>query len=220
MSIYRTQVTNDDRCIPRTERVRVVIDGSNLLVGAEGMQRWGGEDRSDPDPIKVSEIIVGKRRRPSELVSITIVIGVIRKQVDPTRHAREMARIRGWERDSRVTVKHLPRQHDRATGANREKGTDMATGLAFLDAQAAEDTDVAVLVTGDKDFEPVIEATLNRRSGAHIELARWDCQNGPWVKGSRLWCHYLTRDDYLRSTTPRRPGTNRYCFTKPPRLRR
>lgn len=219
MSNYVTEFANNGgRRVPVMEKVWVVIDGANLLYGAEGMQRWGGEDRSIPCPIKLAELAVGKRHRSSELAGITIVIGVVRQDVDPERHAREMARIRAWERVPQVTVKPLPMQHDRATGTNREKGTDITTALAFLEAQAAPGNDAVVLVTGDKDFQPVIEAALARGSGAHIELARWECQRGPWVRGLR--CHYFTREDYLRSTTPRRGPGGSYCFTSPRRPRR
>ncbi len=75
----------------------------------------------------------------------------------------------------------------------------MALDIALL-AQRGE-YDVAVVCSGDTDLIPAIEEVLDSESSALVEVAGWRSEHYRQrlsIKGRKLWCHWLTRDDYER----------------------
>ncbi|MBY6708088.1 NYN domain-containing protein [Rhodococcus sp. BP-241] len=186
------------------ERVHVVIDGANILYSMKEMQGWGAESTRDLEVGRLAEVIVGKRRRPSVLTSVTVAIGVCDRSVDRYRHDQEMAMVTRWRRDRRVRVDTRPLRYDARTGTNKEKGIDTMVTLNFMQAHLSGKNNAVVLATGDSDLTPALEWALERKDQTHTEVARWECQRGgPWVPNRGLWCHYLDRADFLRCTTPR-----------------
>lgn len=88
----------------------------------------------------------------------------------------------------------------------REKGIDVLLALAMVLGAVNDEYDVAVVVSGDTDLVPAIDATLDL--GKRVENAVWWPGNGPGRPlrasgGRRIWCHRLTEKhfDWLRDDT-------------------
>lgn len=82
-----------------------------------------------------------------------------------------------------------------AWGAAREKGIDVMLALDLALGAQRNDFDVAIVVSGDTDLVPAIEAAMS--FGRHTENAVWWPDDRPGRplglgNGQRLWCHRMT----------------------------
>lgn len=82
-----------------------------------------------------------------------------------------------------------------AWGAAREKGIDVMLALDLALGAQRGDFDVAIVVSGDTDLVPALEAAMT--FGKHIENAVWWPDDRPGrplrvSNGGKLWHHRLT----------------------------
>lgn len=92
--------------------------------------------------------------------------------------------------------------HDWPQSPPLEKGVDVALATDLVSLALRGECDVAVIASADSDLLPAIEE-VQIRTNVTVEVAAW--QGGGRrrrqrlsVRGSNVWCHWLTRDDYDR----------------------
>ena len=85
--------------------------------------------------------------------------------------------------------------------APREKGIDISLALDFYAGVLEESFDIGVLVSMDRDFEPLLEKVLNARSefSVHLETAVWCApprQRTILSANEGIACHRLHEQEY------------------------
>jgi uncharacterized LabA/DUF88 family protein len=85
----------------------------------------------------------------------------------------------------------------------REKGIDVALALDFVTMAVSGSYDVGIILSTDTDMKPALEfvASMSSAASPRAEVAAWSTQEGHnsrlAVPARRLWCHWLSREDYL-----------------------
>lgn len=192
--------------------VGVFIDYQNVHMSAhEQFCAWGeSPDRCVLDPLRLAEVVVGKRAGGGSLTHVWVYRG----RPDPRKQARLTAandkQFQAWLHDPRVNIKRRPLRYPRDYGqpgcveAPREKGIDVSLAIDLVRAGLDKRYDAIVLMSRDTDLMPAVEMVFSL-PGAHIEVATWDGATRLRSSGGRsLWCHMLTEDDW-RACRDRRP---------------
>ena len=90
--------------------------------------------------------------------------------------------------------------HDWPTSPPQEKGVDVAIATDLVSLALRGRCDIAVVASADSDLIPAIEEVQNQ-TNVTIEVAGWrgaTHRQRLSVAGPRVWCHWLTREDYER----------------------
>ena len=90
--------------------------------------------------------------------------------------------------------------HDWPGSPAQEKGVDVAIATDLVSLALRDQCDIAVVASADSDLIPAIEEVQNQTS-VKIEVAAWRGsvhRQRLSVSGPRVWCHWLTREDYER----------------------
>ena len=88
--------------------------------------------------------------------------------------------------------------HDWPESPAQEKGVDVAIATDLVSLALRDQCDIAVVASADSDLIPAIEEVQNQTS-VKIEVAAWRGaihRQRLSVSGPRVWCHWLTREDY------------------------
>lgn len=83
----------------------------------------------------------------------------------------------------------------------REKGIDVALAIDFVRLAIEDSYDVGILISGDTDLKPALEAVWDYRgaAGPRAETAAWsrpDAHCPRLALGRNLWCHWMDRGVY------------------------
>lgn len=142
------------------ERVMVFIDGNNLFHELKG--HFG---RSDIDFAKFCRRLAGDRT----LVRTYYYNAPVDKEREPDRHARQDRFFRSLQRlpyfelrFGRLVYFDWPRQ------SPIEKGVDVKLSTDMLVHAFRNSYDTAVLVSGDTDYSPALQAIKDQ--GKHVEV--------------------------------------------------
>ncbi len=183
-----------------SNRVMVFIDYQNVTsTGYDCFPRVSRVRQfTHIDPIRLAELLVGRRRFTSELVGIRVYRG--RPSPDRQRGAAAVNDIQAseWERDSRVTVVRRPLRYPSGYPLERpqEKGVDVILAIDFVRLAIDRAYDTGVIVSHDTDLMPALE-TVRDLGLAHVELSGWSHCKRLWFPGTRLpWHHSLDERDY------------------------
>jgi hypothetical protein len=91
----------------------------------------------------------------------------------------------------------------------REKGIDVALAIDFVRLAIEDKYDVGILVSGDTDLKPALEAVWDYRGGLgpRPETAAWSSPNQysrrlALTAPRRLWCHWMDESVYRTMTDP------------------
>ena len=77
-----------------------------------------------------------------------------------------------------------------------EKGIDVAVAVDMIRMGLANEMDVAILFSSDKDLLPAVEMLIDRRI-CHVETAAWSDSHRIRMDGSQLpWCHFLNAETF------------------------
>lgn len=189
--------------IAMPDTVAVIVDGWNALRGADQVLDFG--DRVDNYVVdfgKLADEIAARRHRPSQVVSVSVVLGVAHREHNPAARAVVDRCVRYWSRDKRVRV--MAFENDRFSG--QEKGVDMELGMQLTELVADPVINTVVMFSADRDLQPAIDRAATKR-GTHLELARWEGQRSSLeirrANGTQGWCHWLGPGEFHRSATPR-----------------
>lgn len=182
------------------EQVAVFFDFQNVhLVGRDRFDRRSELYRCVPDPVRLADLIVTKRRRPSLAADIRVYRGRPDPERQPRVAAANDAQAAEWAQDRRVTMRRRMlnyRGWPRLPG--QEKGVDVAIAVDLMTYAFRRDYDALVLFSSDTDLIPALESIIDMRLG-HVEVACWD--GAPSLRlgdgrPSRPWCHWLTGADW------------------------
>ena len=183
------------------DRVAVFIDYQNVQGSAR--RCFHPDDApghaGQVDPLALAELLVSRRKRPSELVDVRVYRGRPSPDRQATAAAVNDRQADRWIRDSRVTVIRRPLNYrmDHGVLVVSEKGVDVALAVDLVRLAITRAYDVAILVSRDTDLMPALETVRDLRA-AWVEVAGWrsasrlrytDGATGPW-------CHFLDEADY------------------------
>jgi NYN domain len=180
------------------EQVAVFLDFQNVHLTGHGLYGAGVEPyRRVPDPTRVADLIVRRRRRPSEAAAIRVYRGRPDPNHQPVPAAANDAQASQWSRDPRVQV--IRRQLNYRDWPNRppqEKGVDVEIAVDLMSSAFRRQYDALVLFSGDTDLLPAIE-NIARLGLGHVEVACWSGFKPLRLPGTNLpWCHFLSETDW------------------------
>jgi uncharacterized LabA/DUF88 family protein len=181
-------------------KVMVFIDYQNVATSArELFPRTAGSSPFDHiDPFRLAELIVNRRKFPSELVGVRVYRGRPSPTRQPGPAAANDAQASEWDRNPKVTVvrRLLRYPKDYPISRPQEKGIDVSLAIDFLRLASAGAYDVGIIVSHDTDLIPALEAVYELRA-AHVEVAGWHKRNRLQFLDSKLpWHHNLFETDY------------------------
>jgi hypothetical protein len=89
----------------------------------------------------------------------------------------------------------------------REKGIDVALAVDVVRLGLRGDYEVGIIFSTDTDLEPAVEAVLDLCGDPfpRCEVAAWQTRRNTSrlsVPGARVWCHWLSEEDYLSVHDP------------------
>jgi hypothetical protein len=192
------------------DRVCVFVDYQNVFGTARHCFHTAPYKPADGqvDPLRLAQVIVDRRRRPSTLTGVRVYRGLPDATRQPRAYAANERQTAGWKRDPMMHVVRRPLRYPSGWPAEKpqEKGVDVALAIDFVRLAAQGGYDVGVLMSTDTDLVPALEAVQSIKTvGVHIEVAAW---SGPGANrrlttGDQLpWCHGLKRADYLAAHDP------------------
>lgn len=187
-----------------TERVCVFVDYQNTFMAARSCFHTGrhGPTAGQFDPLKLGQLIVGRRRRPSVLQQVRVYRGLPDATKQPRPYAANERQTAAWTRSPLVKAVRRPLRYPKSWPADapQEKGVDVALGIDFVRLAVRGQFDVAVLFSTDTDLVPALEAVLELKTvGVHVEVAAWKTKGANQrlsVGGNVPWCHKLHDADY------------------------
>lgn len=179
------------------DEVVLFVDYENVRQSLNG--RFGRR-RDEFDPIKYSNLILGRRRKPSHLKELRIYRGVPDRNREPERFRKDRRQLRGWLRDSRVVFIGRAMKYMENSGVGREKGIDTALAIDAIVHAFRYRADTIIICSRDSDLEPVIEFLLTGLSHpVPVEVSGIKgLSRLKFQKTQQPWCHYLTREDFER----------------------
>jgi len=126
---------------------------------------------------------------------------------DPRSHWACSRQIDAWRRDPVVEAVTRPLRYPRDYPRSRpqEKGIDVRLAIDYVELAIRGEFDVGILVSGDTDLVPALEAVTRLRGPAACEVAAWYGRRPPRLRipSAALWCHCLTAADHAAVADPR-----------------
>lgn len=183
-----------------TDRVVVFIDYQNVHGWAR--RQFLGVNphpaQGHVDPLRLSQLLVRRRRHPSQLEEVRIYRGRPVPDHQPGAAAANDRQTAVWQRSNLVTVIRRPLRYpaDWPDSAAQEKGIDVALAIDVVAMGLRRQYDAAIVVSSDTDLMPAIETVVTEQLG-HIELATWAGARRLRFPNTQLpWCHFLNQADY------------------------
>lgn len=187
--------------MPEPDRVTVLIDYQNVHGWARRLFHDYGSDPATCghiDPLRVGQLIVQRRTRPSVLQQVRVYRGRPNPERQTTSARASDRQASDWSRNPQVEVvrRNLSYPKDWPDSPAAEKGIDVALAVDAVRLSLTGATDVAVIFSHDKDLLPAVE-TLFESPRCHGEVAAWAKAYRLRLDGSqRPWCHNLSATDY------------------------
>jgi hypothetical protein len=180
------------------EKIAVFFDYQNVHLTGHGLFGGGCElYRCVPDPVRLADLIAGRRKRASSAT----MIRVYRGRPDPNHQrlpaAANDAQASQWSRDPRVQmIRRQLNYRDWPTRPPREKGIDVALAVDLMHLAFGKEYDALVLFSSDTDLLPALENIVQLRLG-HAEVACWAGFKPLRFPATNLpWCHSLMKEDW------------------------
>lgn len=191
-------------------RLAVFVDGQNSYMGArrafcgDRSPAWCGQVHPD----LLGQHLCSRATVRRALVAVRIYRGMPSKARDAKGYGAAQRQIAAWERGSLVDVWTRPLSYA-PDGTAREKGVDTKLAVDLVLMAQRDEFDVAVLVSGDTDFAPALEAVAEiKQTVAACEVAAWASSRvrqprSPMISGEQVRLHVLGEHDYrmLKDTT-------------------
>jgi hypothetical protein len=185
------------------ERVAVFIDYQNVHLVGHGLFGGGQElFRCVPNPARLADLIVSRRRRPSVVTAVRVYRGRPDPNHQPVVTASNDAQASHWTRDRRVHVVRRQLNYRAWPGQPpQEKGIDVAIAVDMIHLAFRKQYDAMVLFSSDTDLLPALESIVQLRLG-HVEVACWAGFKPLRFPGNppRPWCHSLSEADWQAVT--------------------
>ena len=141
-------------------------------------------------------------------MAVRIYRGMPSKTRDPKGYGAAQRQVAAWRRNPLVHVWTRPLSYA-PDGTAREKGVDTKLAVDMILMAQRDEFDVAVLVSGDTDFAPALEAVAEiKQAVAACEVAAWASPSvrrprSPLIGGEQVRLHILSEHEYrsVRDTT-------------------
>lgn len=194
-----------------TKRVVVFIDWQNTYNSARRTfhDSWEPYVRGQIDPLRLGHELAA-RNADQDLAQVRVYRGLPDSTKQPTAYGANERQAAAW-RAAGLHVVRRPLQYPRGWpdksepgGRPREKGIDVALAIDLVRLAIEGHYDVGILVSGDTDLKPALEAVWDYRGGLgpRPETAAWSAPGTHCrrlaLEGRRLWCHWLGPDVYAR----------------------
>jgi uncharacterized LabA/DUF88 family protein len=192
-------------------RMKVFIDYQNVYHGARGTfcERDAHPILGHIRPLRLGVLLkqLAESNDPGrQLTQVVVFRGEPTTQGHPVLQAAFQKQVATWrQREPHLKVVTRPLRYSAtrwdqagtpiAWDKGREKGIDVLLALEMVLGAVNDEFDVAVVVSGDTDLVPAIDATLEL--GKRVENAVWWPNEGSGrplrASGARrIWCHRLT----------------------------
>jgi NYN domain len=186
------------------ESVVVFIDYQNVFMAARQCFHQGPYGPADGqiDPLRLGQLIVDRRRRPSTLKQVRVYRGLPDATKEPRAYAANERQTASWVQSPLINVFRRPLNYPRTwpSEKGKEKGVDVALAVDFVRLAVRGTYDVGVLMSTDTDLVPALEAAMEiKTTGVHIEVAAWAAKQANRrlsIDGRLPWCHRLGESDY------------------------
>jgi len=188
-----------------TKKLVVFIDAQNCYKSARDafFSRPAPYINGQTDPVKLANIICS-RNTPwiqKVLQEIRIYTGRADATKDPKTYAAHIKQCQAWQNAGvNVIYRMLRYPQGYPMAKPQEKGVDVALAVDVVTMACDGVYDIGVIVSTDTDLKPAIEYVYHRFKGnPAIEVVAWYsniCKNRLSITGARVWCHYLTMQDY------------------------
>lgn len=189
------------------DRVVLFIDYQNAHGGVRRQFLGVNPHPSDGhfDPLRLGQLLVQRRRRPSVLEQVRIYRGRPNPNYEPRPAAANDRQAVAWERSGAVQVIRRPLRYPRDWPDTpcSEKGIDVALAIDVVTMGLRKQYDAAIVMSTDTDLLPAIETVYRDRLG-HIELATWAGARRIRFPNTQLpYCHFVDRSEFntLADTT-------------------
>ena len=189
-------------------RVVVFLDYQNVYRRARDgfFQPLDPSQRGQVSPTALGQLICGRGVGDRTLAGVRVYRGQPDSLRDPTGYGANSRQCAAWSADplTTVVVRTLRYPFNWPAERAQEKGIDVALAIDFVMMAIRGEYDIGVLMSTDTDLKPALEAIIGMAGGNYYprcELAAWSVPGGHSrrlsVSGERIWCHWLSRDDYL-----------------------
>ncbi len=194
---------------PMTLRTILFLDYHNVYRGARetfhGNQGYASTGQIDP--MRLGRLLVTKSR-DRELTEVRVYRGVPEATKQPKGYGANRRQVAAWEQaGATVITRALRYPADWPASREEEKGIDVAIAVDFVVMAVRNEYDRAILMSTDTDLKPALEAVAALSTGVpHCEVAAWSSPDPTYhsrrlaIAGTRIWCHWLTQDDYQKVT--------------------
>lgn len=195
----------------------VFLDWQNVYNSA----RRAFHQRHDPfmdgqvDPVLLAIHLAG-RNTGQTLTQVRIYRGLPDSTKQPAAYAANQRQTAAWEKSPYVKVTRRALQYPTgwpdaslAGEKPREKGIDVALAIDFVRLAIEDQYDVGILVSGDTDLKPALEAVWDYKGaqGPRPETAAWSVPGRhdrrlALAHPRKLWCHWMVESVYRAMTDP------------------
>lgn len=190
-------------------RVTVFIDWQNVYGSARRTFHRSQDPYVDGqvDPMKLATCLT-HRNVDQELHQVRVYRGLPDSTRQPTSYGANERQAAAWSAAG-VTVVRRPLMDPRGWPDTslpgdrpREKGIDVALAIDFVRLAIEDRYDVGILISGDTDLKPALEAVWDYRgaAGPRADTAAWSRPDAHCPRlarvGRSLWCHWMDRGIY------------------------
>jgi uncharacterized LabA/DUF88 family protein len=193
-------------------RVIIFVDYQNVIKCAKDYFSTPGESRiriTHIDPTKLGQKLIANYEESRELKEIRIYTGIPSKYKEPQSYSSFCKRIESWQSDPLVKVITRPLSYPfgwprriKPGEKPREKGIDVNLAIDFVTMAIRKEYEIGILFSVDTDLKPALEFVVGNDVLARAEVAAWrqvaDHQIRLALSSNRPFCHWLTKDDFLR----------------------
>jgi uncharacterized LabA/DUF88 family protein len=197
------------------ERVCVARDPAKGLRASDG----------NVDPLRLGELIMSRGIGDRDLHQVRVYLGMPDASRDPKGYAAASRQITHQAQYGQGKVVHITRALRYPPSNSRQKpqqkGVDVALALDFMMMATKAEYDVGVIMSGDTDLRPAIEAVLDSPQHPRVEVAAWGDPNAGLsrlsVPVAEVWCHWLDAiafasvADRTNYTLPSSSGSSGRC---------
>ena len=128
----------------------------------------------------------------------------------PKAYGANRRQVAAWEQAGATVVPRALRYPvNWPDSREEEKGIDVELAVDFVVMAVRDQYDRAILMSTDTDLKPALEAVAALSTGVpKCEVAAWSSPVPTYhsrrlsIKGTRLWCHWLTEEDYRKIADP------------------
>ncbi len=188
-----------------TKRVVVFIDYQNVYHSARdafhssGGPHWIGQ----VNPRALGNLIVDLDNDTNRVLEeVRIYRGLPSNSKDPKGYGATRRQMAAWGKLPWVEVTARPLRYPRNYPDHNaeEKGIDVQIAVDFVIMAVRREYDIGILMSGDTDLLPAIEAVTDLGT-ATAEVAAWKPPTGQGrrlhIKGRSVRCHWIEEHNYI-----------------------